>query len=502
MIPDSSKLYLLEHDIILGENLYRVINRLVLDDTAFEYAMSIGDDSHIDEFLGIEDLEDPEIARAEMQELWKKGHKFNFKRLEDKVNIYYKAIRTYEKNTASNKYKMALVMFYKSVANLTFGIFSVNPPDAFSRYSLDSYDEACSYALHLTDRVRLHSLNWGHEERNAWTQYIRLNTRYAYTLLPTMKSREFSFDKLLEELDKKLTSGEEEETVPTSLAYRGLTEDSQTEFLEKLFVLLTMYYEKEEIQRLLPITFSSLMYKFSPPEDVVRFKNFLLVITKRLISYYSEAHLLKTIPLDQSINKSAIILILLSYLSNTQTSSIPMELTTSLDFYSLVRLASVAGGETITIPTVDEIESVIASCIAIAAVMFDGIDVYESRYIAKRSVGFKKDVRRLNRYIKNITDELSIQNLKTVIEVNKSMGEPFMGELVNSLRLITSHQTSILDKLEENLPNLSFEELVDSLSALDGSEKKLVGLIERMAHYTPVEGVKSQETAVSVSSFD
>ena len=470
---------------IIGKNLFMIISDIIYSDDAFEKLLFCNDRDDIDKFLGLDYNFSREDDLVNHEKMLRKGYRFNFKQLEDKVNLYYKTIRLYESDISSNKYKISLVMFYKSVTDLVFGVFSVNPPNCFAKYSIDSYDEACSYALYLTDRVRLHSIDWSCDKRNAWTQYIRLNTRYVYSSLPLFKTRELSFDKLLDELDKKLTydSIEDIDTLlPNPVVYQDLSGMTQKEFFSKLIILLKVYYPENVIYRLLPITFSSMTHKFKLPDDVKQFKCALVVNVKRLVDYYSDSPDISKINLDQSIDKSIIILILLSYLSsNSEFSSIPFKLVSALDFHNLVRLATVAGGETITIPTVDDLELMVGSCIALSAMLFDGVDAGESRYVAKRFLGLKKDVRKLNKFMRDMFDGMNTNALNLVLDLNSSKGESFVCDLVSHLKAITKHQTNILTQLEEDIPNLTSEELINSLASLDGSEKKLVGLLERIA---------------------
>jgi hypothetical protein len=473
-------------NIVIGRNLFNVLNNLINDDLEFEVMLSEGDDDCINSFLDLDNESLSCDTFSTTDELRKKGYRFNFILMEDKVNLYYRSIRLCEHETTSQKYKMSLAMFYRSVTNLAFGVFSVNPPKYFVNYTIDPYDEACAYALYLTDRVRLHSIDWDHRSRNAWTSYIRLNTKYVYSTLPNSRLRELSFDSLIEELDRKLATGTTNPETPLAnpVIYLDGSKLARGEFFENLFDLLSTYYSQENLKRYLPIVTSAMIHGFRVSDDILQFKNCFLVLSRRLLHHYSDSVVLERLSLDKSIDKSTIILILLSYLTNNSSNSlIPYKLTTSLDFHNLIRLASVAGGETITVPTLDDIESMVASCIALSSVIFEGTSVKESRYVAKKFLNFKKDVRRLNKFIKSMEESLNAKNLNMVTELNNTKGESFVSNLLFHLRSITNHQTTILNNLESEIPNLSVENLISSLSMLGGSEKKLVGLIERICSY-------------------
>ena len=420
-----------------------------------------------------------------------KGYRYNFRLREDLVNKYYQMVRKLESRAESVAYKKAVSRFYKSVADLAYAIFCVDPPEHLVKSNGDFYDTACEYSLYLTYRVQKRKLNWDPTIRHAWTKYIRLNTRYIYHTLPVNQAKFLSLDHLLDELDFLLDSSDLKDVstpLPESVTYQDSRDMLRREFFEKVLIVLKTFYTEGEINRCLPFVISSLLYDFEVPEEIQRFRLLLLTTVRRIVSLYESSDYLKPTGLTQSVDRCVITLILLSYLTRPDINkTLPFELVSSLDFHSMVRLSMIAGGKSIYVPSLDDLELVVASSVALASMLSEGKSFRESRYIAKDVVGCRKDVRRLNRYMREMSEALDPSSLRLIAEINKGGQVSFLSDLVDNLRIMTDKQKIILEKLETELIGSTPVDLIESLQKLSDYEGKLVSFIERFSNLQTVK---------------
>jgi hypothetical protein len=446
----------------------------------------------LDELLKEEDVEQgfltslaPGDLLEEEQDTPGRGYRYNFRLREDMVNKYYQMTRKLESRPDNVAYKKAVARLYKSIADLAFAIFCVDPPEHLVKSNGDFYDTACEYSLYLTHRIQKRKLNWDPTIRHAWTKYIRLNTKYIYHTLPVNQSKFLSLDHLLDELDFLLDSSDVDDVstpLPESVTYQDPRDMLRREFFDKVIVVLKTFYTEREINSFMPLVISSLLYDFDLPEDVARFRSLLLTMVRRISTLYETSDYLKPTGLTQSVDRSVITLVLLSYLTRPDVNkTLPFELVSSLDFHSMVRLSIIAGGKSLYIPSLDDLELVVASSVALSSMLSEGKSFRDSRYVAKDIVGCRKDVRRLNRFMREMSESLDPSSLRLVAEINKGGEVSFLSDLVDNLRTMTDKQKIILDKLEGDIIGASPAELIESLHKLDDYERKLVSFIERFS---------------------
>ena len=162
---------------------------------------------------------------------------------------------------------------------------------------------------------------------------------------------------------------------------------------------------------------------------------------------------------------------------------IPMELMASMDFFSLVRLSAFIGGQEIRIPTVDEIESVVASAVALSSMLTEGVDSKNARQGAKRYVGYKHDIRRLNKFIKSMIENLSLSDNLILKYLGTDSESTFFHDLLQNLNSVSDCQSKILDNLNNKIVGSTPESLLNYLSELDDSERKIVTFVERLIKF-------------------
>ena len=408
-------------------------------------------------------------------------YRFNFKEMEDEINKAYVKIRVSEQKDDTDNYNIGLSEIYQLLADMMFGILSVNPPKYFVKHNIDAYEEACAFAINIVGRIERKRINWDHTVRQAWTWYVKICSKYYHAEYPKDCNLTVSLDKIFEEIEDEFISIEtvsEDPLLP--YVYQDDIQLVHRELFKKLMFVLQVYYEKSEITRMMPLVLYSIQYNIDIPDEIAKLRGLFLVTLKRLSLIYSESDRVLPFTIDQSINKSTVTLILLMYLSSEENSTIPIELVSSLDFFSLARLAVFAGGKTLYIPTMDELEAVVTSSMALSEMLMTGSNSKISRKAAKKAIKFKYDIRRLNKYIKSMITTLSASENAFVNYLGTNCETPFFYDLLANLKHISKCQSDIIETLNEKIKGSSPDELMSYLTELDDSEQKLVTFLERL----------------------
>jgi hypothetical protein len=425
------------------------------------------------------------VGHESIEKATKKSYRFNFFALEDEVNKYYQEVRSCESDIKSVEYSSAVGHLYKALSDLTYGIFCVNPPFVYKKRGLDPYNHACNHALDIVDRVRSKTIDWDPSKRQAWTSYLKLSTRYFYTVMPTLPEHTTkSLDQVFEEIEAKLNDTSNVKKLddsPSHVTYQDNSQIVKNGFSDQLYVLLRAYCPEDRIFQLMPLAISSIKYNFEVNKEVTRFKCLLLNLIKRLSAFHHATEHVEPSILPESLDQSVVTLLLLNFASyQNQNSSVPFDLVSSLDFHSLMRLAATSGGKVLRIPTVRELETVIASSVAMSSMLLDGTSFKEARMKAKNIIGFRSNVRSLNRFMKSMRDCLRPENSQIILYLNKTNGDSFLSDLIKSFKTSNRAMTKILDRMEAEIASLTPEQLLEYLKTLDTSEKKLLSFLERM----------------------
>lgn len=431
------------------------------------------------------------MSNKKLQKLENSSHptnlfyRFNFKKMEDEINLVYSEIRVAELDGRTEDYKVNLSRMYRLLADMLFGILVVNPPEYFIKNNVDFYEESCSYALVILNRIKNKKINWDYKVRHAWTWYVRVTARYFHYGYPKHQNLEVSLDEVMEDWESILSSSfvENEEELKPYVFYQDFDTILHRQLLTKVLFLLQMYFDKQDITKSIPLILFSLQFKTELPQDLEMMKGLFLVLLKRLVSKYSDIEDVLPSSISNSIDKSTITLILLMYLTSEDNQIVPMELMASMDFFSLVRLSAFIGGQEIRIPTVDEIESVVASAVALSSMLTDGVDSKNARKGAKRYVGYKHDIRRLNRFIKSMIENLTLSDNLIFKYLGVDSESTFFHGLLQNLSNVSECQNKILENLNDKIIGSTPESLLNYLTDLDDSERKIVAFVERLIKF-------------------
>jgi hypothetical protein len=373
-----------------------------------------------------------------------------------------------------------LAEFYYAVANLTFGILTVNPPEYFVKRGIDFYEEACKFSFYLTKAVESKRINWDHNIRHAWTQYLRLRSRDLYYDLPVVKSRTPSLDQMLDDLGESFLEDHE-----SSLEDAEVESITLKDFLSKALKILSIYYPDNQVDRFMPLALLSIESGLKVPRRVEAFKNLFLAILKQMSHMNSESFPINPTSFDHPIDQSVVTLSVLMYLTSLDNCTIPLELASSLDLLSLTTLASVAGGKTLYIPTVRDLETLVTAAVAFTKMITEGSDSRTARRTAKNYLQYDHDIRFLIYPIQSMlkslesSDCLLIKQLRIGPDgVERRL--PLLASLVKNLSDISKCQSELLDLMMRKIENASTNELIEYLRDLDGSERKLISFLEKL----------------------
>ena len=325
-------------------------------------------------------------------------------------------------------------------------------------------------------------INWDHNIRHAWTWYAKISSKFFHYSYPQIKGIETSLERLLEEMEPVISDSSSEESQFLHVQLQDRDPILYKELFQKLLFVLQIYFDKSDINRMMPLVLFSIQFNnTSIPYNVARLRGLFLVILKRLFNNYVKEEKTEILKLDKSVNKSIVTLILLMFLSSQDNQVIPIELTSSIDFFSIFRLSVFTGGKSIYIPTVDELEGVVTSATALASMLTDGIDSKSSRQLAKQCIGYNYDIRRLNQFIKLMVSNLSSSDSLIIKDLSvDNCKSSFFSSLINNLKQVSDCQLKIINEVDNKIGGSSPNDLLTYLEALGTTEDKMIAFIERL----------------------
>jgi hypothetical protein len=365
-------------------------------------------------------------------------HKYDIKELEDKVHEAYVALK--EIDDAGTRTE-----FFETVWTLTRVILEVTTDDPVLGKVEDIKEVSYDYAVNLFERIItgtfVPEVREGYT-KIPWTRYIKLSLRSVIF----SKLNESELTKLFG--DARFIFEYEEDILDGKYVSDNTIENTAARsFLAKiLFKKLRMFYSKKEIKRLFPIA-SDLFYiqkqkiiSLKLPKDVRDFSIVLLALAKRLIvsegyrvSEGSIEHLRDAL---KSVVKSTIFL---ATVSNSRIFPLPLLL--SLDVDSLYRLVTVAGGKTIKVPSMRDLESLIGGVLSAGKMMLDGKDVDKALKEVKKEYGL------VMANTINIHD--FINNILECVKREEVAGEPLVEVVLSSMRSLEKLFDTVVDSCDK-----------------------------------------------------
>lgn len=364
-----------------------------------------------------------------------KRYRFNFRKLELALQASY---NTFIEDTTNEK---AFVQLFYDIKNIAFGILKIGK--VWVNYDLDYDMVAYEYATHLIERIITGKFAANPEKYDAdnkfgWHNYIRLNMRDIITRkFPRANENEVSLDELKELFDEceflnsALVDQEayrsiERETNVKAIAYRC------ARYLKMLFgdkyYILSSKLLSTEVGNINEIT----------DPELLEFTKVSLVLFKRLYEYYRL--------LDTSINGVDKVFNSTLYLASILTNEADQRLYVSLDLSNLYRLAMSYGGETIRVPTVEELEELIGtariSYKILSHNLTDKKKVKKLRNQIREEWGISVRLDKLNANVRNLFKYLAT-------EINDPTGDDI--PMLKSLTILTNRSDEIMTKLLDKI---------------------------------------------------
>lgn len=295
----------------------------------------------------------------------KKHYRFNLRELEDHVN------ETYDEFKKEDTQETRTQLFFR-IRDLAFAVLSVGN---YAKYSIDFEQTAYEYGLYMFQRLVLGSFHPRAKGRFPWQDYIRKNILHViFTMRDDLQWQEAVQDvAYLIENDETLNEPDLETPPPDELLH-------QNSYAEHLFKTLRLYYSIEDIKRLYPLSmdfiFQNPRYFISPdaPEDIRDFSIILVSSAKRIAQVYeltrSQNNTTNPAGLKRALTSSVRSTMFLSTVVNSDF--FPKEFLLALDTDSLYRLSSIMGGQTVRVPTLRELDTLIGAVVTVSKIVIDG----------------------------------------------------------------------------------------------------------------------------------
>jgi len=381
---------------------------------------------------------------------------FDFVELERKLQSAYD---NYIANTESKKCKEVLFL---AIQELTRAIVEVEGRKAQRDDPFRDVDKeylVYEYSLYLFQRIvegRFVLPDLKGRDKFAWTAYIRINLQHILWTLYREQPREVPF-KDIAILLGDLIAEREQVTVSSLLDefsvldveagkfYYTIEENDdgvelrvyREDLLVKLANILKTFYSEAEIRKYLSLLISLPKSKWREDKELYKFVGILTALYKRYFEEYSIKKL-QEVDID-SVLRSTL------FLATILSSDIDNRLFVGLDLQNLYRLAVLCGGESIIVPTVEEIEDLVAAAYVVWRMLREGESVEDARVKCRNKLSLRANPVRVDKYIKSLSKFLSVNFRETGSEQNLTV----IGML---LAVITSlHKTTqqVLEEIEK-----------------------------------------------------
>ena len=382
-------------------------------------------------------------------------HKYDLTKLESAALAAYA-------NWASDDSQEHRTVLFETVRDLAYAILQVGP---FKKYNIDYEVIAYEYSLYLFQRFILGSFRLIAKDRFPLQLYISKNIRHVI-----FSHNSGAWQELITDMEFLVDSASvnvfQEEPVNS---YKAIDKKF---YAQSLMKVVELYYSKAEINRLLPIAldmiFSNSRYAVSPslPTDLKDFSIILIAASKRFTNY---DNIFFTTGVKKSDLKTALKSATRStvFLSTVVNSTFfPKELLLSLDIDSLYRLVSVMGGNTIRIPTMRELDTVLGAVVSISRMLLEDKPIESSLNETKLDYDlvFSNHVN-LQYFISK-----SMESFNLFKNDDSKASEPMINVIASSIQSLDV----ILQSLQERVSSESSDSLLN----------QYVGLSDTLAKFT------------------
>jgi len=374
--------------------------------------------------------------------LAKKEKIFDFKELERVTRLAYVGM-------TKNGCDKTRTAFYSTVKDLAYAILYVNKWG--ETYSLDIHETAYEYSVYLFERVMTEKFIPKKDiDKFPWIEYIKLNIKH---VIHTSLKDDNRWQDLIS--DFQFFVDNETEYLDSTVQVAVSLDDNlyKTQVSRKIYDAISIFYSREEIARMMPMAMEVISngtgLNGKTPPDLQNFCVTLVALSKRCVSEQGDPVRSPTNASLQKMLKSSLrSSIFLSAVANSDI--FPKELLLTQDIDSLYRLVQVCGGQTIRIPYVEELDSLLCAVVAVSKIVMEGKEIEKAISDAKENCDLVM-TKQIN--IKHFVAKLT-QTFDTFTEDKEQ--KPLIELLLGSLRTLN-------DSLD---PSESQDELSGAITTL------------------------------------
>jgi len=405
----------------------------------------------------------------------KKNYKFDLEKLENNIREAYKK---YLINDTSD----TRTNIYVTIKELAYAILLVN--NSYKELNIDYEQVSYEYSLYMFERIIIGTFVPKATSGNnfPWQVYISKNIKH---IIYSIKDNDIVWKDLISDLSSILDNNED---FYTSLNDKAPLPDSYFNIQSlsvKLYEGLRIYFTDEEIKNNYNLVSELIFCKNrnhsfiskNIPNDLQDFAIVLISLAKRLTKSYNInfSQNNSKINLKKAFKKSIRSTIFLSTITNTNI--IPKELLLTLDIDTLYRLIYVSGGQFIRIPTIKEIDSLVAAVVAVSKVILENKTIDRSIYEAKNNFDLVLSNKiNIQYFISKIIESYNFDKQDQVKE-----SDPLINIVIQAIKSLEYLLPKIIDKAENESPEFLlnfYSELSSSMNFLTDSLTKIDKLLD------------------------
>lgn len=398
--------------------------------------------------------------------------KYNFRQLEDDILLAFENWK--KEDDSSTRTLMFTTVRDLAYANLVVG--------KYEKYNLDYEEVAYEYGLYMFERIITGSFTFtpkgDHaEKRFPFNLYVKRNIKHVIFTL----RKKSSWQDLLSDLEF-LVDGEVfgESDIPDREDPVDKTFD-QFLYARKLLTSLNIFYSEEEIKRLLGISLEMIYENnryFVPrnaPEDIKDFTLVLIALSKRLVRDHNINFGIDIPKKDLSKVMAAAVRSTVFLSAVVNSNFFPRELLITLDIDSLYRLVNVCGGQTIKVPSLRELDTVIGSTVAVGKMIMEGKDYNQSIQESKNNLGLV--------FTNTVNTQFFISKLLEVYDIYKD--DPQSSPVISILAMSIKSLDVLFNQLNEKAKDLPAESIIAQYTELAGSFSKFTESLTNIRNNMP-----------------
>lgn len=412
-------------------------------------------------------------------------YRYNFKAMEYSLQASYDIFLEDFSNQAS------FSQIYTDLYNITFGI--VETTEIWNTHpNIEPHEVAHEYATLLIERIlegRWRArVNQG-EDKFSWVPYIKLNIRDTVyrKIKPPRSERHVTLDDISEVLKNSINCESDDHLTHPALIdldafHQTELETGKRQLADRCSAFLKlMYGDKYYILASKMLSLKTNDYSTIEDEELRLFTQTSLVLFKRLWESYDLSKVNHS-SIDKVFNSSL-------YLASILASDQDKRLYVSLDLSNLYRLSLSYGGETLRVPTIDELEELISTAKVSYEILSSDLEdaqslqkirnkVRDDYSVSIRTDKLQSNVRHVFEYLStgisdNTTNEGSdmISSLMTLSNRSNQIVDKILDKLERALEE-TEDNTELLKLYKEMLNNLNISmNLMTNIKMLMDSQK-------------------------------